>query len=80
MIKSDWISFQPATHSQRLSHTLVNDTGVTLVDVVTAAGHGVSHQRLMRWTLTLDQLIITAEATHGVPARAGTLILLGLRH
>jgi hypothetical protein len=47
--------------------TRVDDAGVTLVQLVAAAGDGVAHPCPLGRTSTLDQLVLTTVPTHVVP-------------
>lgn len=48
----------------------MNDAGVALIQGVAAAGNGVAHTRTFRGAPTLDQVVLTARATHHVPSGA----------
>lgn len=48
----------------------MNDAGVTLVDGVATAGHGVAHWSPLEGAFTADHVILAAAPTHNVPLRA----------
>lgn len=52
-----------------------NNTGVTLIEGIPAAGNSVAHLRTFGGTPTLDQLVLATWPTHGVPAGARTAVL-----
>lgn len=54
--------------------TWVDDAGVTLVQGVAAAGHRVAHADALGGAATLDQVVLAARTTHGVPARTRTVV------
>lgn len=53
----------------------MNDTGVTLIQGIAAAGNSVSYPRPFRGTPTLDQMVLTAWTTHDIPLRARAVVL-----
>lgn len=55
--------------------TWVNNTGVTLIEGIPAAGNSVAHLQTFEGTSTLDQLVLATWPTHGVPAGARTAVL-----
>ena len=54
--------------------TWVNDTGVTLIQGIAAAGNSVADPRPFGGTPTLDQVVLTTWTTHDVPLRAGAVV------
>lgn len=52
-----------------------DDAGVTLIEGIPAAGNSVAHLHTFGGTPTLDQLVLAAWPTHGVPAGARTTVL-----
>lgn len=52
----------------------MNDTGVTLIQSIAAAGNSVAYPRPFRGTPTLDQVVLTTWTTHGVPLRARAVV------
>lgn len=54
--------------------TWVNDTGVTLIQSVAAAGDSVAYPRAFWGTPTLDQVVLTTWTTHDAPLRARAVV------
>lgn len=55
--------------------TWMDDTWVTLVDGVAAAGHGVAHLCPLERTLAADHVVFTTAPAHYVPLRARAVIV-----
>lgn len=53
----------------------MDDTWVTLVDGVAAAGHGVAHLCPLERTLAADHVVFTTAPAHYVPLRARAVIV-----
>lgn len=67
-----FVSMQPISACRP---TLVYDAGVTLVQGIATAGHGVAHLRGLRRTPAADLLVLTTGTTHDVPLCTGTLVV-----
>ena len=52
----------------------MDDAGVTLVDGVTAARHGVAHAGALQRTFTPDDVILAAVAAHHAPLRSRAVV------
>ena len=51
------------------------DAGVTLVDGVATARHGVAHRGALEGALAADHVVLTAAPTHDVPLRTRTVVM-----
>lgn len=53
----------------------MDNAGVTLVDGIAAAGHGVAYRSALERAFTADDIILTAAPAHHIPLWAGAVIV-----
>lgn len=56
------------------SRTWVIDTGITLIHSISTAGNSVAHLGPFGGAATLDQMVLTTRAAHGVPLTARAVV------
>jgi len=54
----------------------VDDAGVTLIDGVAAAGHGVAHAGALQGAAAPDHLVLAAVPAHHAPLRPRALVVV----
>lgn len=55
--------------------TWVDNAGVTLVDSIAAAGHGIANRSSLERALAADHIVLTAAPTHDVPLWARAVVV-----
>lgn len=53
----------------------MDDAGITLIDGVAAAGHGVAHRCPLQGAFTADDIILAAASAHYVPLWAWAVVV-----